>query len=61
MKKLDDEHCDMCKRKLDDDAGCIKMKINRSNSTTLYFVCDNCYDCVQQFIEDARNIGVENE
>ena len=61
MKKLDDEHCDMCKRKLDDDAGCIKMKINRSDSTILYFVCDNCYDCVQQFIEDARNIGVENE
>ena len=61
MKKIDDEKCDMCGKKLDKEACCVRMKRIMSSSTIIYFLCPKCYDCVDEYIQECRNLGYENE
>lgn len=53
---MDDEHCDMCRNELNyNKSGAVKIKLNHSYSTTIYILCSDCCDLVDEYIQDCRN------
>lgn len=56
QEQLDDEKCDMCTKIINHkNVHCIKMKKVDSGRTMFYFLCEECYDLVDEYIQDCRN------